>query len=373
MSVNRAILPKAQPGLFFLCLYSLAPIGCAAAFAQAPGPISTEACAGIDSDADRLACYDRALGRDQRPGSAPPEARPAPQAAATPELMSRPAPSAAGPVKPPIVASLLDSRWELSHKAKLGTFGLRAYKPLSVLPGVYTDEPNQFPSSPEPGHSVEVSESQDNFEAKFQISFKTKVAQEIFGPRGDLWFGYTQSSRWQVYDSAASRPFRETNYEPELMLVFGTRYRLLGLDGRLLGISLNHQSNGKDLPYSRSWNRVIGMIGFERQAWTLMLRPWWRLPEVSGEEDNSDIEDFIGRGDVLVVRRVRSHEISLLARHSLRGGERSHGALELGWVFPIHRDLRGYLQVFHGYGESLIDYNASSTRIGLGISLLEWY
>ena len=76
---------------------------------------------------------------------------------------------------------------------------------------------------------------------------------------------------------------------------------------------------------------------------------------------------------MLVVRRVRDHELSLMARHSLRGGERSHGAVELGWVFPIQRDLRGYLQIFLGYGESLIDYNASSTRIGLGISLLEWY
>ncbi len=367
------ILPKALRGLFLLSLCSLVPFPPVAAFAQEPAAISPEACVGIGADAERLACYDKALGRDQRPGSVPQAAQQVLPPAQTPELMARQASSAAAPEESPVVASLLDSRWELSHKAKLGNFGLRAYKPLYLLPGVYADEPNQFPSSPEPGHSVEVSESQDNFEAKFQISFKTKVAQEIFGPRGDLWFGYTQSSRWQVYDGAASRPFRETNYEPELMLVFGTRYRLLGLDGRLLGVSLNHQSNGKDLPYSRSWNRVIGMVGLERQAWTLMLRPWWRLPEVAGEEDNPDIEDYIGRGDVLVVRRVRDHEISLLARHSLRGGGRSHGALELGWVFPIRRDLRGYLQIFHGYGESLIDYNASSTRIGLGISLLEWY
>ncbi|MEO8195930.1 MAG: phospholipase A [Thermoanaerobaculia bacterium] len=366
------ILPKALRGRFFLSLCTLAPLWAVASFGQEPAAISPEACVSIDAEAERLACYDRALRRDQRPGSVAlaPEV---PLSAPAAELMTRPAPAIAGPQELPVASSLLDGRWELSHKAKLGNFGLRAYKPLYLLPGVYTNEPNQFPSSPEPGHSVQTSESQDNFEAKFQISFKTKVAQEIFGPRGDLWFGYTQSSRWQVYDSAASRPFRESTYEPELMLVFGTRYHLLGLDGRLLGVSLNHQSNGKDLPYSRSWNRIIGMIGFERQAWTLTVRPWWRLPEVAGEEDNADIEDYVGRGDVLVVRRLREHEISLMARHSLRGGERSHGAVELGWVFPIHRDLKGYLQIFHGYGESLIDYNASSTRIGLGISLLEWY
>ena len=366
------ILPKALRGIGLVLLCSLVLIRAVPARCQEPETISPEACVGIAADADRLACYDRALGRDQRPGSVA-EAPPVPQPAPRSELMTRPAPALAGPQEPPVASSLLDSRWELTHNAKLGTFGLRAYKPMYLLPAVYTEDPNQFPASPAPGHSVEVSESQDNFEAKFQISFKTKVAQEIFGDRGDLWFGYTQSSRWQVYSSADSRPFRETNYEPELLLVFHTRYQLLGLDGRLLGVSLNHQSNGKDLPYSRSWNRVIGMIGFERQAWTLMLRPWWRLPEVAGEEDNPDIEDYVGRGDALLVRRVRDHEISFMARHSLRGGERSHGALELGWVFPIHRDLRGYLQIFHGYGESLIDYNASSTRIGLGISLLEWY
>ncbi len=366
MSANPSILPKALRGLALALLCNFAPFPASPAHGQDEAPISPEGCVGIAADAERLACYDRALGRDRRPGSL----EETPQ---TPELMTRPEAAESGPEEPPVASSLLDGRWELTKKAKLGTFGLRAYKPLYLLPGVYTDKPNQFPSSPIPGHSVDTSESQDNLEAKFQISFKTKVAQEIFGERGDLWFGYTQSSRWQIYNSADSRPFRETNYEPELMLVFGTRYRLFGLDGRLLGVSLNHQSNGKDLPYSRSWNRIIGMIGFERHAWTLQVRPWRRLPEVAGEEDNPDIEDYVGRGDLLIVRRVRDHELSLMARHSLRGGERSHGAVELGWVFPIRRDLKGYLQIFHGYGESLIDYNASSTRIGLGISLLEWY
>ncbi|MEO7794268.1 MAG: phospholipase A, partial [Thermoanaerobaculia bacterium] len=317
MSANPLILAKPLRCFPLLLLSCLAPFSVSPAEAQNATTISPEACTGLDADAERLACYDRAVDRDRRPGSAAetspaadPEPSPPPDAAtlsgAPPaELMARPEVAPAEGAPSPVEHSILDGRWELTRKAKLGTFGLRAYKPLYVLPGVYTDEPNQFPSSPVPGHSVDISESQDNFEAKFQLSFKTKVAQEIFGPRGDLWFGYTQSSRWQVYSSADSRPFRETNYEPELMLVFGTRYHLLGLDGRLLGVSLNHQSNGKDLPYSRSWNRIIGLVGLERQAWTILIRPWWRLPEVAGGEDNPDIEDFVGRGDILVVRRLR--------------------------------------------------------------------
>lgn len=377
------ILPKASRGLIFVLVQSLV-LSFAAPARAVEDPISPEGCVGIDSDAERLACYDRAVGRSRRPGgiaevtpaTAPPRTPPSATFVGPPppaELMARPqVAEGAGEEGPPVASSLLDGRWELTRNAKLGTFGMRAFKPVYLLPAFYTDSPNQFPSSPAPDHSVTGSETLDQVEAKFQISFKTKLAQEIFGHRGDLWFGYTQSSRWQVYNSETSRPFREANYEPEAMLVFHTRYRLLGLDGRLAGVSLNHQSNGKGLPYSRSWNRVIGMVGFEREAWTLMVRPWWRIPESEEADDNPDIEDYAGRGDLLLVRRLRGHEISLMARHSLRGGASSHGALELGWVFPIHRDLKGYLQVFHGYAESLIDYNQSSTRIGLGISLLEW-
>lgn len=382
------ILPKALRGLALVLTHSLAPLSAAPALAQ-EAAISPEGCVGLDSDAERLACYDRAVGRHRRPGGigeappataedSPPQAPP-PQSAtfvgppAPAELMARPVDAGGvGEEGSPVASSLLDSRWELTRNAKLGTFGMRAYKPVYLLPAFYTDAPNEFPSSPAPDHSVTESENLDEVEAKFQISFKTKLAQEIFGHRGDLWFGYTQSSRWQVYNSETSRPFRETNYEPEAMLVFHTRYRLLGLDGRLAGVSLNHQSNGKDLPHSRSWNRIIGLVGFERQAWTLVVRPWWRIPESSDADDNPDIENYAGRGDLLLVRRLREHEITLMARHSLRGGESSHGAVELGWVFPIHRDLKGYLQIFHGYAESLIDYNQSSTRVGLGISLIEW-
>ena len=67
------------------------------------------------------------------------------------------------------------------------------------------------------------------------------------------------------------------------------------------------------------------------------------------------------------------HVFTVLGRHSLRGGDESHGALQLDYGFPINRAFRGHVQVFHGYGESLIDYNHKATYVGVGVALLEWF
>jgi phospholipase A1 len=341
----------------------VAALGCAAPLASQtpPEPASPEACAAIVSDAERLACYDRAFGRDRLAVEVTPET----SASGADRVESGEA-GVEG-------RSLLDSRWELFPGSKLGTFGIRAYQPVYVLPWVGADEVNQFPGSPAPGRSVDRSENLDRSEVKYQFSLKTKAWQGVFGDVGDLWLGYTQSSRWQLYNADESRPFRETNYEPEVLLAFATGYRLLGWDGRLLTVGLNHQSNGRDLPRSRSWNRVVASVGLERAGWTVTLRPWWRIPESAEADDNPDIEDFVGRADLLVVRHAGHHELAAMVRHSLRDGDRSHGAVQLDWAFPIRGNLRGHVQAFHGYGESLIDYNFRTTRIGVGLSLIEWY
>ena len=274
----------------------------------------------------------------------------------------------------PTRGALLDARWELEPASKQGVFVFRGYKPVYLLPAFWSSRPNATPRSPNPLNTVLQPTTIEPLEAKFQLSFKTKAIEDLFGDNGDLWLGYTQSSRWQVYSAATSRPFRETNYEPEGMLVLRNAVGLGAWTWRLSGIGLNHQSNGRENPMSRSWNRVVGLAAFERAGWTLTVRPWWRIPEQSSRnDDNPDIADFVGRGDATLVRVRGGHQVSLTARHSLRGGERSHGALEFDWGFPIFLGARGHLQVFDGYGESLVDYNHRATYLGIGMSLLEWY
>lgn len=319
------------------------------------------ACTSIADDAQRLGCYDRAL----RPQALPP--------VASSKVFAHEPSAAAGTAE--AETSPLDRRWELDPelKEKQGSFHIRAYRPVYLLPAFWTSDINHRPHSPAPGHDAIEPRNLDALEAKYQISLKTKVWQNIVGDNGDLWMGYTQVSHWQVYNSGESRPFRETTYEPDATLMFRTDYDVLGWKGRLFGIGLDHQSNGRSNPFSRSWNRVMFDIGLDREGWVLMLRPWWRIAETRDVDDNPDISDYMGRGDVMLTRLWNGHEITLLARHSLRGGDRSHGALELDWAFPIAEELRGHVQLFDGYGESLIDYNHRAWYFGLGVSLLEWY
>jgi phospholipase A1 len=345
----------------------------AIAHAQNPDPTDIRACTAIESDAQRLACYDHATGRVNLPTA---QKRIDAQTA-TPGIFSRDSKDVAAAVEPNIEVapplSLLDSRWELTPESKLGTFNIRGYKPVYVLPVFATSNQNKRPSSPNPDNVVPQSEQLDNVETKFQLSLKTKVWQGVFGDHGDLWVGYTQSSRWQVYNADQSRPFRETDYEPEAMLVFDTHYQLFGWTGRMFGIGINHQSNGRDNPQSRSWNRVIANVGLERDGWSVMLRPWWRIAEARSTDDNPDISDYMGRGEVQVVREWRDQEFGLMLRDSFRGGRRQHGAARFSWSFPLAGNLRGYAELFKGYGESLIDYNHNATYLGVGVSLLEWY
>nr|WP_180056873.1 phospholipase A [Acinetobacter sp. YH12227] len=349
-------------------------------------PATPEACVALESNAERLSCYDALfkIPEEVKPTlvserQAAQEIKPEPtEPLSLKEKVSHAFSDRLFAVEAPSLnpnLSLLDSRWELSQESKLGTWNIRGYQPVYLMPGYWTSEKNERPSSPNENYTVNADQEQNlkSMEAKFQLSLKTKAVENLFGNNGDVWLGYTQSSRWQVYNEDESRPFRETNYEPEASLVFRTNYELLGLNWRMLGVTFNHQSNGRSDPLSRSWNRVMLNLGFERDNFALMLRPWYRLEEDAKDDNNPDIKDYMGRGDLTAFYRKNNHDFSLMLRHSLKGGDDSHGAVQFDWSFPINGKLRGQFQVFDGYGESLIDYNHRATYVGLGVSLLNWF
>lgn len=347
---------------------------------NSPTPATAEACAALEVSAERLACYDtlfKASGSNQpeivSEQRAAQELRPTADSlkAKSADIFSNIYTSERPRLTP--TESLMDSRWELSPESKLGTWNIRSYQPLYLMPGFWTSKKNEFPQSENPNNTETEKQNLTSTEAKFQLSLKTKAVENILGNNGDLWLGYTQSSRWQVYNSDESRPFRETNYEPEASLIFRTNYDLFGLNWRLLGLTLNHQSNGRSDPLSRSWNRVILNLGFEKDNFAMMVRPWYRIEEKWEDDNNPEIKNYIGRGDLTAFYRHKEHDFSLMLRHTLKGGDESRGAVQFDWSFPISGRLRGQFQLFDGYGESLIDYNHRATYVGLGVSLLNWY
>ena len=327
------------------------------AVAESPPADPMRACLELADDAARLSCYDNTMDREL-----PDQQVADNEALPDDELFDG---DKGG--------SLLGRRWELRKESKKGVFLLRPYKPVYIAPFAWANKRNTMPSTPNPNTTVTQPQDLDNVEVEFQLSMKFKIIEGMFGKNFDLWGAYTQSSRWQSYNDRDSRPFRETDYEPELLLVTATNYDVLGWRGRLLGIGLNHQSNGRSEPFSRSWNRVILLAGFERKDWAITMRAWRCIDGPYGRSDNPDLSDYVGRFDVTVVHVLGDHQFSIMARHSLKTGGRSHGAAQLEWAFPVRAPLRGRLRLFHGYGESLIDYNFKTTWVSLGISLVEWF
>lgn len=356
------------------CLHLAVLMALAGPALAAPAPRPDPApCLGTADPAARLACYDRLHGRPAEGAQGPglmPALVPAPQPGS---------PAPAEPERPGLwdavgTGAVLDARWDLDGQRAGELFRPRPYKPVYLLPVTWTDRLNSQPSSPTPERSVLDPLNLRPVEAKYQLSFKAKLWEQPLGTPGTLWGAYTQSSRWQVYNGARSRPFRETNYEPELIYALPLALELPGLGGRLrqATLSLNHQSNGRSLPFSRSWNRVIAGLQWEREVWHAELYGHWRLPERARDDDNPDIEDHVGRAELLLTRVWEEHVLALQLRHSLRGGGHNRGSAQLEWFIPIEGSLKGYVQVFSGHGESLIDYNLRQTKLGVGFAMVGW-
>jgi phospholipase A1 len=247
---------------------------------------------------------------------------------------------------------------------------IRVYKQNYVLIYSHSSQPNNAPTSPNPEHQVPYTYALDKNEVKFQISLKAHLMGEH---KHALWFGYTQLSLWQAYDHAHSAPFRENDYEPEIIYSFRPdKFELVGLTTSFLNAGLVHQSNGQDLPKSRNWNRFYIQAGMERDFGDngkLALQPrWWKmLGGNASDNDNSDIVHYLGHGEFEARYYYHQGVLSAIARvHSLQ--------LDLALPAPhmlgvLIRNANFHLQYFNGNGETLMDYNQRHHTYGFGISM----
>ena len=101
----------------------------------------------------------------------------------------------------------------------------------------------------------------------------------------------------------------------------------------------------------------------------IVFNPWIRFPEDSEKDNNPGIENYMGRGELILTYAKGKNEFQLAARHSFRGGDNSHASARLDYSYRVYKNLKLHAQIFSGYGESLIDYNHNQTTFGLGLSL----
>jgi phospholipase A1 len=227
--------------------------------------------------------------------------------------------------------------------------GLSLHKEMFALPATYSDA----------YHGVRT-------EFIAQLSFKHR----IFGSR--FYAAYTQISFWQAYDKDNSAPFRETNYNPEIFYRTGRFPLYTGQIGADIGFE--HESNGQKPPVSRSWNLLYACPYYYHSNFLLYLKFRYRIPEKAKEfqlaaegDDNPDITDYLGYSDFNIFYRLLSdHQVHIRIRGNVSTGK---GSIMLNYSVPVPMGKASYinLRLFHGYGESLVDYNRYLTRVGLGM------
>lgn len=233
---------------------------------------------------------------------------------------------------------------------------LELHRPNYIMPVTWTDRAN----------------GRSDAELKFQISLRHRI--------GDfpVYFGYTQVAYLRWLDEENSRPFREINFNPEIWyrvrpgrLWAGEALDWLGLD-----LGYEHESNGEDLPQSRSWDRLYARPFFDSGPWHGALKVWYRIPESKKDsptdpsgDDNPEILDYYGYHELNVNYTFTDGDwLSVTTRYAAAN---RRGSLRLEYATPTPtRNSYFFFQLFSGYGESLQTFKENRSRIGFGFALL---
>ena len=268
--------------------------------------------------------------------------------------------------------NLLEKRMILEKSASSNPIAILPHKPNYLLSFTYFDASRTSYVDNTIGLNL------DHLEAEFQISLKYIISEDIFVKNLDLHTAFTAISWWQAYNSDISSAFRETNYEPELILNYKAPWSLFGVTVDHSSFSFTHQSNGQAGTLSRSWNRLIAgfILVDDNLIWN--LRAWYRIREKEKTDinkpkgdDNPDIEDYMGYGELGFLWKINDkNNLNFMFRNNLKSDNK--GAIKIGWSFPLSKHIRGYVQYFNGYGESLIYYNVKVSRVGIGVQLTDW-
>ena len=227
--------------------------------------------------------------------------------------------------------------------------GLRVHKYTYLMPYSYIDHGRY---------------ADEHSELKYQFSFCIPT----IGRKNmtTLFLAYTQKSHWQVYDTSNSKPFRNTDYNPEIFVQ--TKGQNFNID-----FGYEHESNGESDPKSRSWDRLFTRVNFFSHYLSGYLKGWYILSEDQGRQDIAEkrqkIVKFYGYGEMRLVLKFGMLHLSSTGRYNF---STKKGFVQNDITWPLCGPTYLHLLYSRGYGDNLLDYNMNVSRYGIGIMLKRW-
>lgn len=203
----------------------------------------------------------------------------------------------------------------------------------------------------------------NNSDAKFQISFKYRIDQKPVFDNVYAYLTYTQKSFWDIYQE--SSPFGDINFNPGIGLI----KPYMNKKGRLgyYSLMLEHESNGKDSIYSRSWNFIS--LNWSAEINSRLLIETKAVIPFSYKTENPDLLKYVGYGDIGFTYVFLPQK--LYTKIILKKGASWDwkGSIETQLFFKPVQSSNFYLmlQGFHGYGENLLEYNKEVNMLRFGI------
>ena len=204
-----------------------------------------------------------------------------------------------------------------------------------------------------------------NTNVKFQISISQRVTKSTLPWNTYLYLFYSQKCFWNILER--SMPMVDLNFNPGIGIA-----KPLFVKNRYIGklmMLIEHESNGKDSIWSRSWNKVsLGANIVIDPTFSIHGKAW--IPIIDSQ-NNKDILDYCGYYQMGMSFLSRNHRYraSIMLTKRASGFFNYNTSIEFG--FRPSADFTPYLflQFYNGYGEGLLDYNVHHSYLRAGIVL----
>lgn len=223
--------------------------------------------------------------------------------------------------------------------------------------GLYKD--NYFIFGPPLGPKA----NKHNTNIKFQISVAQRLTNATLPWGTYLYLFYSQKCFWNMLEN--SMPMTDLNFNPGIGLT-----KPLFVKNRYVGkvsLIVEHESNGRDSIWSRSWNKVSLAANIIIDPNLSVAGKVW-IPIVDGE-NNRDIQRYSGIYQMSVQAMSNNRKFSgALTLVKRKGWNLNYNTiLELAYRFSKQSNQFFFLQYYNGYGEGLLDYKVWKSQVRVGI------